>query len=307
MWNTYRDGRQARWDERKPAYTVKGKTMLAKRIPTVLPALTLEESLETTRVYSSRGLLTAGESLMAVRPVRTPHHSSSSAALIGGGAVPQPGEVSLAHHGVLFLDEFPEFARATLEMIRQPLEDGCVTIPRVHSTLRFPAQIMLVAAMNPCPCGYYTDPKRRCTCTPNAIERYVGRVSGPLIDRIDIHVEVPPVPWRQLRSEHDGLSSADMRQQVEAARSVQRRRFAAAGDTTTNATMTSRQVRAHCGLDDPGETLLKQAMTELGLSARAHDKVLRIARTIADIEGEESIRPHHLAEAIQYRRLDRKL
>ena len=284
-----------------------GKTMLAKRIPTVLPALTLEESLETTRVYSSRGLLTAGESLMAVRPVRTPHHSSSSAALIGGGTVPQPGEVSLAHHGVLFLDEFPEFARATLEMIRQPLEDGCVTIPRVHSTLRFPAQIMLVAAMNPCPCGYYTDPKRRCTCTPNAIERYVGRVSGPLIDRIDIHVEVPPVPWRQLRSEHDGLSSADMRQQVEAARSVQRRRFAAAGDTTTNATMTSRQVRAHCGLDDPGETLLKQAMTELGLSARAHDKVLRIARTIADIEGEESIRPHHLAEAIQYRRLDRKL
>jgi len=317
-----------------------GKTMLAKRIPTVLPPLSPEESLETTRIYSSRGLLSAGQSLMAVRPVRTPHHSTSSAALIGGGAIPQPGEVSLAHHGVLFLDEFPEFTRSTLEMIRQPLEDGCVTIPRVHSTLKFPAQIMLVAAMNPCPCGYLTDPKRQCKCTPHQIERYLSRVSGPLIDRIDIHIEVPPVPWRQLRGQREGTDSAAMREQVIRAREAQRRRFArgrsrasgtehrapqadglfaetptsaAAGDpqsrssTTTNATMTPRQVRRYCKLDQAGEVLLKQAMMELGLSARAHDKVLRISRTIADLEGAESIQAHHLAEAIQYRRLDRKM
>jgi len=332
-----------------------GKTMLAKRLPTVLPPLTLPESLETTRVYSARGLLEPGQSLLATRPVRTPHHSSSSAALIGGGAIPQPGEVSLAHHGVLFLDEFPEFARPTLEMIRQPLEDRCVTIPRVHSTLNFPASIMLVAAMNPCPCGYYTDPKRQCKCSPVAIERYMNRVSGPLIDRIDIHVEVPPVPWKQLRGDGDGLSSAQMRRQVMAARQVQARRFAAGplgtrnsdfgmngdggddaaaqgareggpqatagrGDlksensnprarssTTTNASMSPRQVRAFCKLDAAGEMILKQAMNELGLSARAHDKVLRIARTIADLEGEADIHPHHVAEAVQYRRLDRKL
>ncbi len=284
-----------------------GKTMLAKRLPTILPPLSLSESLETTRVYSARGLLEAGRSLLATRPVRTPHHSSSSAAMIGGGAIPQPGEVSLAHHGVLFLDEFPEFARATLEMIRQPLEDGCVTIPRVHSTLKFPAAIMLVAAMNPCPCGYYTDPKRPCKCTPNAIERYMGRVSGPLIDRIDIHMEIPPVPWRQLRGESDGAGSAQMREGVIAARRIQRRRFSGNGETTTNATMSSRKVREHCKLDQPGEAVLKQAMCELGLSARAHDKVLRIARTIADLNGDQNIQSQHLAEAIQYRRLDRKL
>jgi magnesium chelatase family protein len=285
-----------------------GKTMLAKRIPTILPPLALAESLETTRVYSARGLLEPGQSLMAVRPVRTPHHSSSAPALIGGGAIPQPGELSLAHHGVLFLDEFPEFARSTLEMIRQPLEDGWVTIPRVHSTLRFPAQIMFVAAMNPCPCGYYTDPKRPCNCTPNMVERYRRRVSGPLIDRIDIHIEVPPVPWRQLRSEAGGLSSAAMREQVVGARRVQRERFAGEDNgTTTNATMTTRRIRRYCKLDSAGEVLLKQAMTELGLSARAHDKILRIARTIADIEGGGDIQTHHVAEAIQYRRLDRRL
>ncbi len=289
-----------------------GKTMLAKRIPTILPALAVEESLETTRIYSSRGLLAPGKSLMAVRPVRTPHHSCSAAALIGGGTIPQAGEVSLAHHGVLFLDEFPEFTRATLEMIRQPLEDGFVTIPRVHSTLKFPASIMLVAAMNPCPCGYFTDPKRECKCTPNARERYLGRISGPLIDRIDIHIEVPPVPWRQLRGEASGLTSAEMREQVIRARQAQRKRLgdgpAGKGKTstiTTNATMTSRQTREHCKLDGAGEALLKQAMTELGLSARAHDKILRIARTIADLEGEQNIQAHHLAEAVQYRKLDR--
>jgi len=333
-----------------------GKTMLAKRIPTILPPLSPEESLETTRVYSARGLLKPGESLMAVRPVRTPHHSSSSAALVGGGAIPQPGEVSLAHHGVLFLDEFPEFARPTLEMIRQPLEDRCVTIPRVHSTLKFPASIMLVAAMNPCPCGYFTDPTRKCKCNPFQVERYMGQLSGPLIDRIDIHIEVPPVPYKQLRASGpgaEGLTSAQMSQQVQRARDVQRKRFAvpvttdraacdsadqgtaapndglavapvvapettgaplaiqapssaASNGTTTNATMSPRQVRTFCKLDAAGETLLKQAMTELGLSARAHDKVLRVARTIADMEGLENIQPHHLAEAIQYRKLDRR-
>jgi magnesium chelatase family protein len=288
-----------------------GKTMLAQRLPTILPPLTLAESLETTRVYSARGLLEAGQSLMAVRPVRTPHHSTSAAALIGGGTIPQPGEVSLAHHGVLFLDEFPEFARATLEMIRQPLEDGCVTIPRVRSTMKFPAAIMLVAAMNPCPCGYYTDPRRPCRCSPFQIERYLSRVSGPLIDRIDIHVEVPPVAWRQLRAEGPaagGAGSAQMREQVVRARAAQRARFADGHDaTTTNATMSSRQVRRHCRLDAAAEALLKQAITEMGLSARAHDKILRIARTIADMEGVEALASHHLAEAVQYRRLDRKL
>lgn len=284
-----------------------GKTMLAKRIPTILPPLSPEESLETTLIYSSRGLLAPGASLMATRPVRTPHHSASAASLVGGGVVPQPGEISLAHHGVLFLDEFPEFPRTTLEMIRQPLEDACVTIPRVHSTLRFPAQIMLVAAMNPCPCGYFTDPKRTCRCGPFQVERYLARVSGPLIDRIDIHVEVPAVSFQDLRAERgDGLTSEQMREQVLAARRVQRRRFGLRA-TATNASMSSKQLRACCALDAAGEALLKQAMTELGLSARAHDKVLRVARTIADLDGAERIAADHLAEAVQYRRLDRKL
>jgi len=290
-----------------------GKTMLAKRLPAILPPLTLAESLETTRIYSARGLLEPGQSLLATRPVRMPHHSSSAAALVGGGIIPQPGEISLAHHGVLFLDELPEFTRNTLEMIRQPLEDRCVTIPRVHATLKFPADIMLVAAMNPCPCGYFTDPKRPCKCSPFAIERYLSRISGPLIDRIDIHIEVPPVPWRHLRADGPaagGVDSAAMREQVLAARAVQQARFAGSGDgqaTTTNASMSSRKVRRFCKLDDAGESLLKQAMTELGLSARAHDKVLKIARTIADIDGEQAVQAHHLAEAVQYRRLDRQM
>jgi magnesium chelatase family protein len=284
-----------------------GKTMLAKRIPTILPPLTPEESLETTRIYSSRGLLEPGQSLLATRPVRTPHHSASAASLVGGGTVPQAGEISLAHHGVLFLDEFPEFARPTLEMIRQPLEDGCVTIPRVHSTIRFPAKIMLVAAMNPCPCGYATDPKRKCNCSPLMVERYMGRVSGPLIDRIDIHIEVPAVSFRDLRAVGgDGMTSADMSGQVLAARAVKRQRFGPES-TVSNSSMSSKQLRAHCKLDSAGETILKQAMSEMGLSARAHDKVLRVARTIADMEGEQSIQAHHVAEAVQYRRLDRKL
>ena len=284
-----------------------GKTMLSKRIPTILPPLTLAESLETTRIYSARGLLKPGQSLLAKRPVRTPHHSASAASLIGGGAIPQPGEISLAHHGVLFLDEFPEFARTTLEMVRQPLEDGCVTIPRVHATLRFPASIMLVAAMNPCPCGYYTDPKRPCKCSQKQVTSYISRLSGPLIDRIDIHVEVPPVPFSQLRGDSKGMTSAQMSEIVTRTREIQRDRFDKTGkSTTTNATMTPQQVRQFCKLDPGGEMLLKQAMTELGLSARAHDKVLRIARTIADIENQADIQTQHVAEAIQYRKLDRQ-
>ncbi len=287
-----------------------GKSMLSKRIPTILPPLTIEESLETTRIYSARGLMEPGRSLIATRPVRTPHHTASGASIVGGGAVPLPGEVSLAHHGVLFLDEFPEFQRAALESIRQPLEDGVITLPRLHSTVKFPASIMLVAAMNPCPCGYYTDPKRPCRCSPAQVERYRSRVSGPLVDRIDIHIEVPPVSWEELRSSGrgNGQDSKQMRTMVTAARAKQRERFSRNNgeDLTTNASMAHRDIRQFCGLDTGGESLLKQAMTELGLSARAHDKILRVARTIADLDEQENILAHHIAEAVQYRRLDRR-
>ena len=285
--------------------TVLGKTMLCKRLPTVLPPLTLEESLQTTRIYSACGLLKPDTPLLATRPVRAPHHSASAAALIGGGTVPQPGEVSLAHHGVLFLDEFPEFPRQVLETIRQPLEDGEVTIARVQGAPTFPAQFMLVAAMNPCPCGYYTDPRRKCNCSPRQVEAYLGRVSGPLIDRIDIHIEVPAVPFRELTGERSGTSSQQMREQVNRARARQAARFNGAGPT--NGRMSSRQLRQHCKLDEPSILLMKQVMTELGLSARAYDKVLRIARTIADLADCDAIAQEHLAEAVNYRRLDRKL
>ncbi len=282
-----------------------GKTMLAKRLPTILPPLGLAESLETTRIYSVSGLLEPGKSLMAVRPVRAPHHSASAPALIGGGSVPQAGEVSLAHHGILFLDEFPEFTRAILETLRQPLEDARVTIARAHSTVNFPAEFMLVAAMNPCPCGYFTDARKQCKCTPPQIDKYLARISGPLVDRIDIHIEVPAVPFTELRSERDGTDSAAMRQQVVEARRRQRARY---GDNSTviNARLTSRLLRKHCKLDDAGEVILRQAMSELGLSARAHDKVLRVARTIADLAASDHLLPEHVSEAIHYRRLDRQ-
>jgi magnesium chelatase family protein len=283
-----------------------GKTMLSKRLPTILPPLSMEESLETTRIYSAAGKLNHGQSLMARRPVRSPHHSASAPALIGGGSVPQAGEVSLSHHGLLFLDEFPEFPRAILETLRQPLEDGVVTIARAHASVAFPAKFMLVAAMNPCPCGYMTDPNKKCKCSPRQIEQYLSRISGPLIDRIDIHIEVPPVPYRELRSKHDGSDSAQMREQVEWTRAIQRERFSHNG-TITNARMSSRQLREHCKLDEVGELHLKQALTELGLSARAHDKILRVARTIADLAGMEHIQGDHVSEAIMYRRLDRRL
>ncbi|MBN2211403.1 MAG: YifB family Mg chelatase-like AAA ATPase [Sedimentisphaerales bacterium] len=283
-----------------------GKTMLTKRLPTILPPLTLEESLQTTRVYSALGLLEKGASLLGVRPVRSPHHSASGPSLVGGGTIPRPGELSLAHNGLLFLDEFPEFKRPVLETIRQPLEDHHVTISRAAGTLTFPANIMLVAAMNPCPCGYLTDPKRKCKCTPNQVEKYLSRISGPLVDRIDIHVEVPAVPYRDLSSKRDGTDSATMRKQVLHARARQTQRFSGNG-CLTNSRMTSKQLRTYCELDEAGEQILKQAVYELGLSARAHDKVLKLARTIADMEDAENIKAEHLSEAIQYRRLDRNL
>ncbi len=283
-----------------------GKTMLSKRLPTILPPLTLAESLETTRIYSASGELPPGTPLMARRPVRSPHHSASGPAMVGGGTVPKAGEVSLAHHGLLFLDEFPEFPRSILETLRQPLEDGVVTIARAHASICFPARFMLVAAMNPCPCGYFTDPNKPCKCSPNQIDKYLSRISGPLIDRIDIHIEVPPVPFRELRSTRDGSDSATLREQVIRTREIQRQRFGE-NSTTLNGRMGPRQLRKFCQIDEAGERLLKQALTELGLSARAHDKILRVARTIADLAGEERIRCDHLTEAIMYRRLDRQL
>ncbi len=283
-----------------------GKTMLAKRIPTILPPLTLEESLETTRIHSVSGELPSGVALLARRPVRAPHHSASIPALVGGGTIPQAGEVSLAHYGVLFLDEFPEFPRSVLEALRQPLEDARVTVARAHSTVSFPASFMLIAAMNPCPCGYATDPRKACKCSPLQIDRYLSRISGPLVDRIDIHIEVPAVPFAELRSERDGMPSSAMREQVLRARDRQRVRFGAE-TTMTNGRMTGKLLRKHCRLDEAGERVLKQAMTELGLSARAHDKILRLSRTIADIADRENVMADDVLEAIQYRRLDRQL
>jgi len=283
-----------------------GKTMLCKRLPTILPPLTRAESLETTQIYSSAGMLSPGQSLMARRPVRSPHHSASGPALVGGGSVPQAGEVSLSHHGVLFLDELPEFPRSILESLRQPLEDGVVNISRAYGSVSFPAKFMLVAAMNPCPCGYFGDSRKPCKCSPPQIDKYVARISGPMIDRIDIHIEVPAVPYQELRSSRDGTSSEDMREQVVRARETQRVRYGD-GSTLLNARLAGRRLKQWCQLDEAGESTLRQAISELGLSARAHDKVLRVARTIADLDGKDRISAEHLAEAIQYRRLDRRL
>ena len=283
-----------------------GKTMLAQRLATVLPGLSLQESLETTRIYSSVGLLGGNKALLATRPVRMPHHTASGPALVGGGTTPRPGELSLAHFGILFLDEFAEFPRHVLEMIRQPLEDGFVAVSRAKGTIRFPAQFMLVAAMNPCPCGYFGSDARRCKCTPNQIERYLSKISGPLIDRIDIHIDVPAITFGKLRSKANQLDSATIRKQVIKARDIQAKRFDN-GKVMTNARMTHKQVRKFCELDSPSEMMLKQAMTEFGLSARAHDKICKVARTIADLADSEDIRPEHIAEAVSYRKLDRRL
>jgi len=283
-----------------------GKTMLAQRLATILPSLSLEESLQTTRVYSAVGLLDKDKALLATRPVRMPHHSASGPALIGGGTTPRPGELSLAHFGILFLDEFVEFPRHVLEMIRQPLEDGFVIVSRAKKTIRFPAQFMLVAAMNPCPCGYFGSHVRRCKCTPGQIARYISKVSGPLVDRIDIHIDVPAVGFSKLRSKASQLDSATIRADVVRAREIQTRRF---GQVTilTNSRMNHKQVEKFCKLDSASELMLKQAMIEFGLSARAHDKICKVTRTIADLASQENIQPEHVAEAISYRKLDRKL
>ncbi len=281
-----------------------GKTLLAQRMATILPDLSPEESVQTTQIYSAVGRLDPGQPLLLQRPFRSPHHTISEAGLVGGGSIPAPGEISLAHHGVLFLDELPEFNRRTLEVLRQPLEDGTVTISRAMGSLTFPANLMLVAAMNPCPCGYRGDPRRNCQCTPILIERYMSKISGPLLDRLDIHIEVPAVPFRELSDKTPGTTSAQMRDQVLSARDRQRQRFPAS-PLKLNGRMSPSEIRKHCKLDAEAENLLKQAMESMGLSARAHDKILRIARTIADLEAHDAITVTHLSEAINYRALDR--
>jgi magnesium chelatase family protein len=277
-----------------------GKTMLAKRLAGILPPLTFDEAIESTKVHSIAGLLRSGIGLLHERPFRSPHHTISDAGMVGGGAgMPRPGEVSLSHHGVLFLDEFPEFPRDVLEILRQPLEDGSVTIARSNMTLRFPSSFMLVAAMNPCQCGFYGDATRECRCTPAMIQRYLGKISGPLLDRIDIHVEVPAVAYKELRGDAAGEDSAKIRERVERARAVQHARG------HYNSRMPANCVRNVCALDDAGERTLEMAVRRLGLSARAHDRVLKVARTIADLSGTGNVTAKHIAEAVQYRSLDR--
>jgi magnesium chelatase family protein len=283
-----------------------GKTMLAKRMPTILPPLTFEEALETTKIHSVAGVLDAKAGLVATRPFRSPHHTISDAGLIGGGAVPRPGEVSLSHNGVLFLDELPEFPRNVLEVMRQPLEDGTVSIARAAMSLTFPARFMLAAAMNPCPCGYFNDKTRECHCTPPMIQRYVSKISGPLLDRIDIHIDIPAVKYKELRGGSTPEGSDKIRERVLRAREVQLNRFAHAGERIfANAQMGSRQIRMFCELGTDCERLLERAMTQQGLSARAHDRILKVSRTVADLDGADLIESKHIAEAIQYRTLDR--
>jgi len=281
-----------------------GKTMLAKRIPTILPPMSLEEAIETTRIHSVAGVLDTSCGLVGTRPFRSPHHTISDAGLIGGGAIPRPGEVSLAHHGVLFLDELPEFERNVLEVLRQPLEEGNVTIARAALSVTFPSRFMLAAAMNPCPCGFFGDPTRECRCTPPQIQRYVSKISGPLLDRIDIHIEVPAVKYKELRGDSCIEDSAAVRARALTARNIQLARFASDG-IYSNAQMSSRLIRKHCAISADGEKLLESAIARMGLSARAHDRILKVSRTIADLESSPNVEPKHLGEAIQYRTLDR--
>lgn len=282
-----------------------GKTMLARRLPTILPSLNFEESLETSKIYSIMGLMPEGQGLLSQRPFRSPHHTVSDAGLIGGGQNPKPGEVSLAHNGVLFLDELPEFKKNVLEVLRQPMENGRVTISRASSSITYPADFMLIAAMNPCPCGFFGDPKRECNCSMAQINRYRGRVSGPLMDRIDIHLEVPAVPYKDLASRRKGSSSRDILERVVMARDIQAARFRET-NIHTNAGMNTRLIKRFCKVDERSSSLLEKAMERFGLSARAHTRILKIARTIADLENSEAIASSHVAEAIQYRTLDRR-
>jgi magnesium chelatase family protein len=283
-----------------------GKTMLARRLPSILPEFTLDEALETTRVHSVAGMLKPGQALVANRPFRSPHHTVSDAGLIGGGMIPRPGEVSLAHHGVLFLDELPEFHKNVLEVLRQPLEDGIVTLSRAAVSLSYPATFMLVASMNPCPCGYLTDPTHECKCTPEQVHRYVSRVSGPLLDRIDIHVEVPRVPWKDLSGGETGVESSVVQGRVSKARKRQQKRFGEIrSDLYSNSQMTNREVERFAPLDSASMNVLHQAIERMGLSARAYHRIRKIARTIADVEGVEDVQLAHVMEAVQYRSLDR--
>ncbi|MDP8230620.1 MAG: YifB family Mg chelatase-like AAA ATPase [Candidatus Gorgyraea atricola] len=281
-----------------------GKTMLAKRLPTIMPDMTLEEAIETTKIYSICGLVPTKKAIINTRPFRTPHHTSSDSSLVGGGSTPKPGEVSLAHNGVLFMDELPEFHRNVLEALRQPLEDGYVTISRVSATLRFPSKFTLVASMNPCPCGFLTDPKKECLCTSPRIQKYMSRISGPLLDRIDIHIEVPPVRYKELSGEACGEKSEVIKARVEAARKIQLTRLKDHG-IFANSQMPHKLIRKYCRLDEAAQGLLKQAITEMGFSARCYDKILKISRTIADLEGKSNIEPNHVSESIQLRSLDK--
>lgn len=283
-----------------------GKTMLAKRLPTILPPLSLQEALETTKIHSVAGKLPEHASLVAQRPFRSPHHTVSDVALVGGGGFPQPGEISLAHNGVLFLDELPEFKRTVLEVMRQPMEERKVTISRARVSIDFPASFMLIASMNPCPCGYYNHPEKECTCSPQMVQRYLNKISGPLLDRIDLHVEVTPVAFSELSSSKQTESSAAIRERVIKARTIQSERFKEHPGIYANAVMGSKLLKQICILDQPGMNLLKKAMERLNFSARAFDRILKVSRTIADLDASANIRPDHVAEAIQYRSLDRE-
>ncbi len=284
-----------------------GKSMLAKRIPTIIPPMSLDEAIETTKIHSIAGFLDGDRSFVATRPFRSPHHTISDIGLLGGGAFPTPGEVSLAHNGVLFLDELPEFKRSALEVMRQPLEDGKVTISRAAGSLTFPSEFMLVAAMNPCPCGYFGDLKRECRCSPIQVQRYRQRISGPLLDRIDLHIEVPAVEYRDVSSDRAEEHSANIRERVAQARNQQHDRFSRDTKTNCNARMTPRYLKGHCKLSSDSQELIRVAMTELNLSARAYDRILKVSRTIADLNGNVDILPEHVSEAIQYRTFDRTL
>jgi magnesium chelatase family protein len=284
-----------------------GKSMLSKRIATIMPPMSLEEAIESTKIHSISGMLSGEQAFVSTRPFRSPHHTISDVGLLGGSAIPTPGEVSLAHHGVLFLDELPEFKRSTLEVMRQPLEDGKVTISRAAGSITFPSEFMLVAAMNPCPCGYFGDLKRECRCGPLQVQRYRQRISGPLLDRIDLHIEVPAVEYRDISSTRAEENSAAIRARVQEARERQQKRFSADKKTNCNARMGPRQIKQHCKLGDESQELIRVAMTELNLSARAYDRILKVSRTIADLQAVDEITPEHVSEAIQYRTFDRTL